>query len=918
MSTALVGRREELDVVEDLARAVANGPAALLLEGEAGIGKTMLWTAGLEAGRGAGFRILVSRGAGAEVKLGYAALTDLLADVDDAAISALPSPQRRALSVALLRSEPTAGTPPDARAVATGFLTLLEALAENDPIMIAIDELQWLDRSSARALRFAARRLTGPVCVLAARRNPPEPPPSDGLRLRDAERLRILRLKPLPRDGIHQLLRERIGGPFPPPTLARIDRIAAGNPFVALEVARALHTDGHPGTPTLPESLRELVTARLSELKPEVLGALVLAAALARPRIHAIQSALEAGDAGELLGEAEAAEIVAIEGGAVSFTHPVLASGVYSNATAAERRAAHRRLAAVVDGTEERARHLALASVNADPEVIAALDEAAADAHARGAPADAAELLALAFGLGAEQPERLIAAAESNFAAGDVREADTLARRAVSALEAGPERARALGLLGTIRYRDNSYVEAIELLEQARAEADSGAFRVMLALTLVYLFANSGRLRDAPPRAATAVVEAERLGEDGLLAEALAVRTMVRCLVGGGIDEAALGRALELEDPQRPTPILLTPTLIAAYLWGWTGRFEEGLAALDRARRRCIDHGMETELVHLTANTARIPCDLGDLDRARELVADTNRRALELGTEAARAVALGNEAVVAGWEGVAERARTCALESLQLFESIGDPGEAFVTVEALGRLELSLENHAAAAAVLVPAMEAVMATGGGEPAMPPIAPDAVEALLALGRVDEAEPILRWLDECAASLGRPRVVALAARCRGLALAAGGELGPAADALETALAAHALEPIAYEQARTLLAKGRLQRRRRQRRAAGESIERAREIFERLSAWLWVERSDAELGRLGRRRSTNRDELTPSERRVAELAASGLTNREVGAELFISSKTVEANLARVYRKLEIHSRAELGRRMAEQRSG
>jgi DNA-binding NarL/FixJ family response regulator len=456
-------------------------------------------------------------------------------------------------------------------------------------------------------------------------------------------------------------------------------------------------------------------------------------------------------------------------------------------------------------------------------------------------------------------------------------------------------------------------VDAAALLEQARAEAGAGASRVMFALTLAYVLAGSGRLRDAPPHAQASVAEAERLAEPGLLAEALAVHTMVRFLLGEGFDEPALERALELEDPERPTPIPLTPTLIASFIWGWTGRFEQALAALESARRRCLDHGAEVELVNMTAFTAAIPLEAGDLDRARQIVEDASERASQLGTDASRAVALGNEATLAGWTGDAERARRCAQASLALFERIGVIGQAFMTVFALGRLELSVGGYEAAAALILPALEPVE-MGAGEPTAPPFAPDAIEALVALGRLDEARPLVEWLCERAETLGRAQIEALAARGRGLLLGAEGDLQAAEEAISGALAAHDRQPIPYERARTLLALGQIRRRRRRRRAARESLEEARGIFQDLGASLWAERCDSELGRLGLRRSAGGDELTPSERRVAELAASGLTNREVAATVFVSPKTVEANLSRVYRKLGIHSRAELGRRMAE----
>ena len=302
---------------------------------------------------------------------------------------------------------------------------------------------------------------------------------------------------------------------------------------------------------------------------------MLLAAALARPQVAAIQQALDGRDAAELLGRAEAAEIVTILGADVAFTHPVLASGIYASAAGPERRAAHRRLASVAGGAEERARHLALAATDAEPQVVAALDDAARDAQARGAPADAAELYELAIRLGAEQPARLISAADAHLVAGDFGQAEALAERARSMAGAGPERARALGLLGTIRMRDNSYADAAPLLEQALAEAGPGVDRVTLMLAFVFVLTNTARLHDAPAHCQAAVDEAERVGDDGLLAEALVVRAMIGFLVGNGVAESDLVHALALEDPERPTPIMLTPSAIAGRIWGWTGRFEE-------------------------------------------------------------------------------------------------------------------------------------------------------------------------------------------------------------------------------------------------------------------------------------------------------------------------------------------------------
>ena len=232
-------------------------------------------------------------------------------------------------------------------------------------------------------------------------------------------------------------------------------------------------------------------------------------------------------------------------------------------------------------------------------------------------------------------------------------------------------------------------------------------------------------------------------------------------------------------------------------------------------------------------------------------------------------------------------------------------------IEALGALELSLGESEAAAALLAQPAGAVISEVG-DPAIVPFVADAVEALLGSGHIHEAQPLVEWFERRSAALGRAPLLALAARCRGLELATRGDITAAQEALQHAMAAHDRFPIAFEHARTALVLGQVQRRLRKRRAARASLEDARSIFAALGANLWVARAEAELERLGLRRGAG-DDLTPGERRIAELAATGLTNRAVAAALFVSPKTVEASLTRVYRKLGISSRAQLGRHMA-----
>jgi DNA-binding CsgD family transcriptional regulator len=229
----------------------------------------------------------------------------------------------------------------------------------------------------------------------------------------------------------------------------------------------------------------------------------------------------------------------------------------------------------------------------------------------------------------------------------------------------------------------------------------------------------------------------------------------------------------------------------------------------------------------------------------------------------------------------------------------------------LGFLELSLSNPSAAMTHLEPALEYLDTLGAAEPGIILCIPDAVEALVALGRVDDAEPLVEKLQEQGLRLDRPWALTTAERCRGLVLAARGDLLGGLDALERALVEHRRLPQPFELGRTLLVLGELQRRARQRRAARETIHRALAIFDELGAPLWSQRARRELGRIGGRSAAG-DELTPSERRIAELVAEGKTNKEVAAILVLAERTVESALTQMYRKLEVRSRTELAHKL------
>ncbi|MGH2875243.1 MAG: AAA family ATPase, partial [Solirubrobacteraceae bacterium] len=357
MPRAVVGRTGELRLIERFLEALSAGPQVLVLRGEAGIGKTTLLRAAIDQARERGVRVLACTAVAAEARLSYMGLGDLFADVRVDERPRLPAPQRGALDAALLRSGRTAADA-DPRAVATATLSVLESLADERPVLVAIDDAQWLDSPTAAVAEFCARRHSGRVGLLATQRvGEGTDWPARLARRLAPERIELHRLGPLHPDEVALMLRDRAGDSLDRRTLLRIQEAAGGNPFYAVELARAVPREGSAGL-SLPDSLDEILAARLGGLAPGTDEALLAVACLAQPTVDVLERAL-----GRLvvsvLDEAEEREIVQRDGRTLRFAHPLLAAGVYARAPAPGRRAMHARLSGAVDDVEQRARHLA-------------------------------------------------------------------------------------------------------------------------------------------------------------------------------------------------------------------------------------------------------------------------------------------------------------------------------------------------------------------------------------------------------------------------------------------------------------------------------------------------------------------------------------------------------------------------------
>ncbi|MDT5005002.1 MAG: hypothetical protein QOJ24_2178 [Mycobacterium sp.] len=917
---AVVTDQHQLAIADFLTSAAAN-PSGLVLEGEAGIGKTTLWLTAVEQARERGFRVLSAQPAEAESVQAYAALADLLDGVEPAAWADLPEPQRLAIDQVLMRTD--SGTPAtDQRAVSAAFLSVINRLADGSPVLLAIDDLQWLDPSTVRVVEFAVRRLTGPVGILGAERTDPASGTTvSWLRLARPDAMRRIQVPPMTLGGLHAALSERLGRTFPRPTMTRIQEISGGNPFYAIELARTLQDDGTLSEAALPGTLTELVHAQIRSHGTDVQEVLLAVACAAAPTVELVAGATgrNANDMAALLGPAEADGIIAIVGHRLRFAHPLLARGVYSGASPIQRRAMHRRLAGIVEEHELRARHLALASTTADLLTLRALDEAAEIAFRRGAPAAAAELLDLARGLGGDTSERRIRSAQHILAAGDSPRAVSILEAAIADMPPGPLRATALNLLGHGHTYHDGNVEAIKCFERALADVgDNLALRVRTLTALATMLGNAARFDDARRAIDDAVLHATRLGRPNLLGRACSVRVELQMLQGEGYDDDDMQRALELDDRDGDTPAFMRSRFHYGLTLSWTGQLDQARAELAAIRRRCAERGEENELACISLWAVQVEIWRSDFSAAAALADDSYDRGLLVGGDEMLGLSRLNKCVVAAYAGRVDEARSFGAEGIAACQRYGGLAVAAWGVMSIGFLEVSLGNYEAALATLAP----LILTQSATPAATEIylawfVPDAVESLIQLGRVDEAEPLVERLESNGLRLDRPWMLAMGARGRAMLLAAHGDLDGANAAARQAMTEHDRLPMPFERARTQLVVGQLQRRGRQHDAAATTLREAVRAFEEMGATLWAQRARAELDRttVGSRRDSA---LTPTEQRVAELAASGMTNRDVAAALFISPKTVEANLSRIYHKLGIHSRAELGQRLGQPDGG
>ena len=911
MAVEIVGRDAELGFLGAFLERdpAAQGPSAIALEGEAGIGKSTLWHAAVEDARGRGLRVLVSRPAESERSLALAGLGDLFDGVLDDVLPELTAPQRRALEVALLVADP-AGSPVDPRALGVAVRSALQLLAEEE-LVVAIDDLQWLDPSSAAALGFALRRLPDARLLLIWTRRLGEREPSLVEDALDPDRIERVRVGPLSVGAIHRILQGRLSRGVPRPTLFRLHEVSGGNPFYALELALALGEDRvrDPTQPLpVPERLEELVSARLDGFTGVTHDALVLVSAQAR------LTPAQLGDAGierSALEPALEGQVIELVDGTIRFTHPLLASVLYQGLSADERQRVHHRLAELAEDPVTRARHLALSTDEPDTELAAALEQAAEAAAVHGAPIAAGELWEHAVRLTPAESRddvdrRAAAAARAHLAAGEVERARVLATALLERAPAGAERAEALWLMSEVEAE--GLRRRVELQREALREPGAPlALQALIQQRLSLIVRFSEGLASAERHARAAVALAEQLGDDALRGAAMSGLALIRFNAGkpGALPLAEEASALASGDAA------LQPVADAGFALGhilvWSGELDRARTLLESLYRDWSERDERTAAYALWY-LAFIELRSGRLALAGEYAQESRGLSSQYARDEAESPqTLFPMTLVALYRGDLDLARALAERLCELAELHASRLQA--PAATVGVVELwSGDPEAAVARFAAAEQTAVDAADGGEPSMLWWRAEQVEALLELGFVDDAVDRLDAWEADARRLGRDWVLAHVSRCRGLVAAAQGDVELSLSLLAEAVARHEEVGDPFGRARALLALGQVRRRARQKRPAREAIEAARIGFEEIGAARWAERAREELGRIGGR--TRSEGLTPAERRVADLVAKGRTNAEVAATLFLAERTVASHLTHVYAKLGVRSRTELAR--------
>lgn len=912
----MIGRAEERARIGGLLAGVRAGRSgALVLHGDPGVGKSVLLAHAVAlAGE---MRVLRAAGVETEVDLPFAGLHQLLRPVLGL-VARLPTRQAEALLGALgladHRSE-------DRFLVALAALSLLSEAAEDGPVLCVMEDAHWLDQPSVEAVAFAARRLDAEgVAVLAATRDGPWPG-LPGLHLRGFSRADAL-----------ALLREGAGD-LAPQVGDRLVEETGGNPLALVELTASLSPAQLAGDDALPQQLRlsdrvqEAFLGRVRALPQDSQTLLLLAAADdTGDRAVVFRAGRELDVAATALEAAERAGLASVDDDSrIAFRHPLVRATVYQSATFIGRVAAHRALAHALDGDANAARrawHLAAAATGPDDDAARGLERSAEVACRRSGFGAASTAFERAAELSSERSSRvrlIVAAAETAYQAGQTNRAAGLAERAGGLIDDPVAADEVACLRGRIELTRGSSLTAHALLDTA-ARRMAGRDHRNAAAELIHAARAAWNLNDADRLTATTETLATlRLPPDdplrALISAAVGLGDLVAERTAEAVARVHLGTEGWLTVLSDGRGGDLDAWVVEAWLAlsGTTrilGGHRSGLSLAEAAVAHCRSRGL----------AARLPLALGNLAFAEALAGRHSAavvnatEAVELARHLGQHVAICNSMAVLAWvaavRGEEARCQELATEAVELAEEHDLASLAVFATWALGLLELSLGRPEQA-------LDRLLEKTAGPLANPLsrilVVPDLIEAAARGGRsmdVDLDESIARF-EEWAASTGQPWAAATARRCR--AITAGDEAETHFEAALDLYERVGSDDRPFDRARTQLLFGQWLRRARRRAAARVQLTAAHETFDRLGAVPWADRARTGLratGQVVRRSESVANRLTPQELQVVRLVAEGGSNSDVGAQLFISPRTVAYHLYKAFPKLGVTSRADLGR--------
>jgi DNA-binding CsgD family transcriptional regulator len=906
----LLGRgleRQKID--EALAQAQSGASAVLALVGEPGIGKTALL--GYAAERAGEMQLLRARGVESEAQIPFGSLLELIRPAL-LMLEKIPEPQAAALEGAFALRP---GTAHDRFAVGAATLSILAAYAEQGPAVVVVDDAQWLDGSSAQALLFAFRRLVAdPLAVFIACR---EDEPS----LLDGAGLPTLRIGGLTSGEAAML----VPG-LAPGVARRLHQAAAGNPLALLELAAGadelvLAPDGAPVL--ISATISRAFLQRAGLLDPATRKALVLSAASDTGDLPTLERAAARLEIDlSVLAAAESAGLVRFHAGVVEFRHPLARSAIYTDASASQRREAHRALAAALPDRDidRRAWHLAVAAAGTDETASAALEQTGIRGRNRSAYATAAAAFERAARLTADAGRRarlLRESAQTGWLAGFTDRAITLLDEARASTSDPATLVEIDGLAGHIATRCGPVMRGHAILTAAAGRADperavamfaEAAFACYYAGDPVQMLATAAQARAALrgcPSPRSRFLVAMSAGMAAILgADAADGAKTVHEAVTLAESSADLRDDLQLLPWLALGPIFLRQTA---------------------GGRPLLEHALRTARARAAVGALPFVLNLIARDQAATdrwvAAAATYQEAIELARESGQHAELTFGLAGLAWlqarRGRGDECRACAAEALSLGQQLGMGIYEIWATAALGELELGLGNAARAAEHFEHQQQLLRDRAITDADLSPAA-ELTDVYIRLGLAKDARRVATEYMAAASAKGQPWPLARALRCQGMLAADAAFI----DDFEQAIRLHEQTPDAFEAARTRLAYGERLRRARSRVLAREQLRAAAEVFEQLDARPWAERALAELAATGETRRhrdpSTIEELTSQELQIALLLAAGKTTRETAAALFLSPKTVEYHLRHVYQKLGIHSREELEQAVSAQAPG